>query len=211
MKGRRALTIMILLVASVTGAASGCSEESRYRMLSVIFEGVPKPGKKTEWKPVVRHARRKPPPVPTPTPKPFELVVVEKREQGGAWLAELTPKLPKDKSGQPDLVRALNEKLIAPRPGIARDAKDQAVFDLDVALVPKGQPAMKSVFSHKAHTQWLGCPNCHPGIFQMKKGGDPITMATIYAGKYCGVCHGKVAFGVPTGCARCHPALGGKK
>jgi len=40
---------------------------------------------------------------------------------------------------------------------------------------------------------------------------DKITMAKIFAGEFCGRCHGKVAFNVPTGCPRCHPALGGVK
>ncbi len=210
MKATRILTVM-LLIASVVGLISGCSEESRYQVLSFFFEGVPKPGEKWERKPVVRQARRPPPPVSTPTPKPVEVVIVQKEEHGRDWLAALIPKLPKDKSGKPDMVRALNEKSIAPRAGIKQGAKDQAPFNLNVELVPKGMPAMKVVFAHKAHTQWLGCPNCHPAIFQMKKGGDPIKMADLYAGKYCGRCHGKVAFGIPTGCARCHPGLGGGK
>jgi c(7)-type cytochrome triheme protein len=200
-----------VLIASVAGVISGCSQESRYRVLSFFFEGVPKPGEKSEWKPVVGHARRPPPPVPTPTPSPTVTVLIAKEEHGRDWLAALMPNLPKDKSGKPDMVRALNEKLIAPRPGIKPDAKDQAPFNMNVELVPKAQPAMKVVFSHKVHTQWLGCPNCHPGIFKMKKGADPIAMAALYGGKYCGVCHGKVAFAIPTGCARCHLVMGGGK
>ncbi len=210
MKSAEVLAISMLLVASIAGAV-GCSQESRYRVLSFLFVGVPKPGEKSEWTPVVRQPLRPPPPVPTATPSPEAEVVVVKQEHGRAWLAALIPKLPKDKSGKPDWERALNEKLINPKPGISPKAKAQAPFNLNVDLVPKGQLAMKVVFSHKAHTQWLGCPNCHPGIFKMKKGADPITMAALYAGKYCGVCHGKVAFAVPTGCGRCHAALGGGK
>jgi c(7)-type cytochrome triheme protein len=206
------LVIIVVLVASVAGIISGCSQESRYRVLSIFFEGVPKPEEKTtRWQPVVRQARRQPPSVATPTPTPTKVVAVAREEHGRDWLAALMPKLPKDKSGKPDMERALNEKLIAPRPGIAAKAKDQAPFNMNVELVPKGQPTMKVVFSHKVHTQWLGCPNCHPAIFKMKKGADPITMAALYGGKYCGVCHGKVAFAIPTGCARCHSAMGGGK
>src|SRR5208337_1285602 len=102
-----------------------------------------------------------PPPVPTAKPTAAAVVVVAEENHGRDWLAALLPKLPKDKSGKPDMARALSEKLIAPRPGIARDAKDQAVLDLNVELVEKAQPAMKMVFSHKAHTQWLACTNCH--------------------------------------------------
>ena len=201
----------MLLLASVFASTGGCSEESRYRLLSIFFEDVPKLGEKHQWEPVVRRVRREPP-ARTPVPQVIVELPAEKPYHGREWLAELLPKLPKDKSGQPDMVKALNEKLIQPRPGIREDVKDQAPFSMDVVLEPKGMPAMKAVFSHKAHTQWLGCPNCHPGIFKMKKGSDPITMATIFAGKYCGACHGKVAFAVPTGCARCHKGMaGGKK
>ena len=200
----------MLLLASVAGSISGCSQESRYQVLSFFFEGVPKPGEKSESKPVVRHARRPPPPVPTATPTSAAEVVVVKEEHGRDWLAQLLPKLPKDKSGKPDMVRALNEKLISPKPGIDPKAKDQAPFSLDVDLVPKGQPAMKIVFSHKYHTQWLGCPSCHPALFKMKKGADDIKMAQLYSGKSCGICHGKVAFAVTT-CGRCHKAMGGGK
>jgi len=203
--------MMLLLLVTVAEIISGCGEENRYRVLSFFFEGVPKPGAKYEWKPVAGRPMRPPPPVPTVTPTPTFEVAVVKEEHGRAWLAALTPKLPKDKSGKPDMVRALNEKLISPKPGISPKAKDQAPFSLNVDLVPKGQPAMKVVFSHKYHTQWLGCPNCHPGLFKMKKGADEIKMAQLYAGKSCGVCHGKVAFAIPTGCGRCHASLGGGK
>jgi c(7)-type cytochrome triheme protein len=82
---------------------------------------------------------------------------------------------------------------------------------MNVELIPEGQPVFKVTFPHKEHTQWLACANCHPGIFQMRRGADPITMAKIFAGEYCGRCHGKVSFAVATGCPRCHLALAGPK
>ncbi len=211
MKAIKLITIMPLLIATLAGTFFGCSEETRYNVLSFFFEGVPKPGEKYESKPVVRLARRPAPPKPTAVPTAVAEVEVKKEEHGRDWYAQLLPKLPKDKSGKPDMVAALNQKLIEPKPGIKEDAKDQAPFNMNVEMIPKGQPAMKVVFSHKSHTQWLGCTNCHTAIFKMKKDADPVTMATMYAGKYCGVCHGKVAFAVPTGCARCHLSLGGGK
>jgi len=204
------LAITMLLLASIDGLFSGCSQDTRYQVLSFFFEGVPKPGEKSEVKPMVGRPRRPPPPVATVTPTPTAEVVVAKEEHGRDWLAQLLPKLPKDKSGKPDMVRALNEKLISPKPGIDPKAKAQAPFSLDVDLVPKGQPAMKVVFSHKYHTQWMGCPSCHPALFKMKKGADEIKMAQLYAGKSCAVCHGKVAFPATT-CARCHKGMGGGK
>lgn len=127
-------------------------------------------------------------------------------ERAASWdeAAKLLPLT----AGVPDWARALAEGLIAPRPGRDPGAAEEPVFPLDVELVPLGNPALKVVFPHGAHTAWLACANCHPGIFQMAKGADPITMEKIFAGRYCGACHGKVAFPV-TACGRCHPALGG--
>ena len=112
-------------------------------------------------------------------------------------------------AGGPDWAKALAEGVIAPRPGLDPKAADQPVFPIAVELVPAGQPAFKVVFPHSVHTQWLRCTNCHPGIFEMKKGADTINMGLIFAGQACGACHGKVAFAVPTGCPRCHPAMAG--
>ncbi len=77
------------------------------------------------------------------------------------------------------------------------------------------------VFSHKAHVEDFGlaCDECHTAIFKPKTGsakeeGD-FTMNSLYAGKYCGVCHdGDRAFASDdfTQCERCHsgnpPKLG---
>ena len=110
----------------------------------------------------------------------------------------------------PDWAKALVDGVIAPRAGIDPKAPDQAVFPVDVELVPAANPAFKVVYPHAAHTAVLSCATCHPAIFQMKKGANPIDMAKIMAGEYCGRCHGKVAFAVPTGCGRCHPVLAGQ-
>lgn len=119
------------------------------------------------------------------------------------WVA-LRNRLPRDANGNLDWVRALNEKLIEPKSGPDAKAEEQPVFDLDVELVPKLVPDFKATYPHKIHTQILACANCHPAIFQMEKGAAPITMEKIFAGEFCGRCHGKVAFEVTTGCARCH-------
>jgi len=211
MKWAGYLTILLLLLISIANAIAGCSQEKRYQVLSFLFEGVEKPGETSQLKLVVRHPRRPPPPVVSATPTPSIQVAVVRQEQGQEWFAQLLPRLPKDKSGKPDWVRALDENLISPKPGIDRKAKNQRPFNLDVDLVPKNQPAMKVLFSHKSHTEWLGCANCHPAQFKMKKGGDDIKMAQLYAGNSCGLCHGKVAFAVTTGCARCHLMMGKSK
>jgi c(7)-type cytochrome triheme protein len=112
-------------------------------------------------------------------------------------------------AGSPDWAKALVEGVIAPRPGIDPKEEDQGVFPLPVELVPADAPAFKVVFPHETHTKILSCPSCHPGIFQMAAGADPITMDKIYAGEYCGRCHGKVAFQPATACGRCHPVMAG--
>ena len=112
-------------------------------------------------------------------------------------------------AGGPDWVKALSQGVIAPRPGIEPDAADQPPLPIDVERTPPGNPMFRVVFPHAAHTAVLTCTSCHPGIFQMAGGKTPVNMAAIFAGQYCGVCHGKVAFAVPTGCPRCHPALAG--
>jgi len=48
------------------------------------------------------------------------------------------------------------------------------------------------------------CNECHPKLFPMKKGGPPMTMKDMEAGKSCGACHdGTKAFGLKE-CAKCH-------
>ncbi len=66
------------------------------------------------------------------------------------------------------------------------------------------QPNMPSiVFSHQKHAVWNGCELCHPEIFPVKRDSKPYTMQEIFDGKYCGACHGKVAF-ADIDCQRCH-------
>ncbi len=72
-------------------------------------------------------------------------------------------------------------------------------------------PMGKVIFDGKAHAdKGLKCPDCHtkPKLFEMKKGGEKMTMAAMGEGKYCGACHieGKKAFSVkaPADCAKCH-------
>jgi c(7)-type cytochrome triheme protein len=66
----------------------------------------------------------------------------------------------------------------------------------------------KVVFDGKGHAdKGLKCNDCHPKVFQMKKGSSKITMADINAGKFCGECHnGTKAFkaGEEANCAKCH-------
>ena len=60
------------------------------------------------------------------------------------------------------------------------------------------------VFSHEKHSVWNGCELCHPEIFPAgKKGTIRHSMFSNIEGRYCGACHGKVAFPL-NNCQRCH-------
>jgi c(7)-type cytochrome triheme protein len=93
----------------------------------------------------------------------------------------------------------------------------------NVMAVPSGKSVEfasskgKVVFDGKTHAdKGLKCAECHtkPKLFEMKKGGDKITMAGMNEGKFCGACHdGKKAFGVKAeaDCVKCHKAGSGAK
>jgi c(7)-type cytochrome triheme protein len=80
-------------------------------------------------------------------------------------------------------------------------SKIQEPQEFDLTAKEPNMPDI--VFSHKKHSVWNGCELCHPEIFGVKKGSDPLSMQEIFAGKYCGACHGKVAF-PNIDCQRCH-------
>ncbi len=84
----------------------------------------------------------------------------------------------------------------APRPNLP--------VQKDFALAAKVEGMPEIIFSHKKHTVWNGCELCHPEIFVgVKKGSMTYSMMEIFEGKYCGVCHDKVAF-PQMSCQRCH-------
>lgn len=190
---RRLALILQLAAVSSPIYLSACTAPQR---LSAIFGPVATP------KPVIHKPRRE----AYQPPKPAPMVDVKEEAPRTDWAAMLE-RLPKVAAGGTDWVRALNDKLIEPKPGLDPKAEDEPVVDLDVELIPKDQPVFKATYPHKVHTQILACANCHPAIFKMEKGANPITMEKIFAAEYCGRCHGKVAFEVATGCPRCHLAM----
>ncbi len=190
--------------------SGGCSSSTRHRVLTFFFEDVPEPGQEVAPEPVIHQPRR------APGYKPKTKTVVVKidphQTEKTLFLIDwkgLLRKLPKDAVGGIDWVKALDEGDIAPKVALNADTPAQPVLYLDVHLQPPAQPLFKVTFPHKPHTEWLACSNCHPKIFHMQQGADPISMEKIFAGEYCGRCHGKVAFDVATGCPRCHRALAG--
>lgn len=110
--------------------------------------------------------------------------------------------LPLDTNGFPDWMRALREAKIKPWAGMKPDAS-MNILDLDIVMKKtKEMPFVR--FSHYAHTLWLDCSNCHPTPFEQKTGSTSITMDDIFRGKYCGMCHDRVAFITFFSCQRCH-------
>jgi len=73
--------------------------------------------------------------------------------------------------------------------------------DFDIKSTILGMPDI--IFSHKNHSDINGCELCHPEIFGAKKGSTKYNMQDIFAGKYCGSCHAKVAFPFYD-CQLCH-------
>ncbi len=63
-----------------------------------------------------------------------------------------------------------------------------------------------AVFPHWVHRIRFKCKACHPSIFKMEKGSNPVSMVKIQAGESCGKCHnGRIAFGLEIDiCHRCH-------
>jgi c(7)-type cytochrome triheme protein len=70
---------------------------------------------------------------------------------------------------------------------------------------------MPVAFSHQNHTKKYSCNECHPKLFNMKKGTSSISMDMMYQGNSCGSCHnGKKAF-ASTDCTKCHKMTAFKK
>ena len=89
-----------------------------------------------------------------------------------------------------------------------------ALIATTACAVPKGRSITfhagkgNVTFDGSLHNQHAkGCRQCHnPQVFpKMKQGTVHISMAEIYAGKQCGICHnGTAAFAAKGNCARCH-------
>jgi c(7)-type cytochrome triheme protein len=110
--------------------------------------------------------------------------------------------LPRDTQGNIDWVKALKDGVIHPKGSLEPNKPEIPPFPLDVEIPAVG--AMPNViFPHFPHTMWLECGNCHPAIFKMQKGANPISMVKIVNGEFCGRCHGRVAFPI-SNCNRCH-------
>ena len=125
--------------------------------------------------------------------------------------------LPRDEENKVDWNRAIDEGLISPSATPDSVDADEILMDLRVVIKFNDMLVRDVVFSHEVHTYWLNCDSCHPRLFKPEIGSNQMTMQEIRAGKYCGHCHGAVAF--PTkvidapnfraNCLRCHRAQRG--
>ena len=199
MRGAPKATVWTGLLAAALVAAA-CTTSNP--VMTFLFDGVPEPGKARESPPVVKQPRR---PKYTPPPPPVTYVEVPDLLPPTDWKA-IRESLPKAEGGEPDWVKALELKLITPKPGLAADAKDEDPSDMDVEIKTSGQAEWVSVFRHKPHTMWMKCDSCHAnGLFEMESGKVKMTMAGMGEGQWCGACHGKVAAPEISGCPACHP------
>ncbi len=115
--------------------------------------------------------------------------------------------LPRDRAGNVDWVAALRDEVIRPRDGIGgRRSRRAAAFEFKFDFYFAGANEMfDAYFPHSTHTEMMDCAQCHPRIFRTR--GAEITMADVLQGRYCGECHGKVAFNPTTACERCHTGM----
>jgi c(7)-type cytochrome triheme protein len=194
--------LALLMIAGIVVTVSGCS--SARPVLAYVFTGVPAEGADDPPVKVIRDQRR--PTYKKPDFSPPKPQLAEGRPDID-WEGRYA-ELPRDDAGNVAWTKALETKAITPAAGLAADAKDEDPTDMDVELEPAGQAEYKVVFPHKAHTMWLGCPNCHDSIFAMEKGKAKMTMEKLNNGEYCGICHGKVASPDMNGCPACHTAMG---
>ncbi len=121
--------------------------------------------------------------------------------------SEFVAKMPKERFGNGmDWEQAEKENLIKPIDFIEDVSvrKKAMPIQKDFTLETKVSGLPEIIFSHQKHTVWNGCEICHPDIFTgVKKGSTKYSMIEIFDGKFCGVCHGKVAF-PNMDCQRCH-------
>jgi c(7)-type cytochrome triheme protein len=119
---------------------------------------------------------------------------------------EFRKALPQERFGNGiDWIKAEDQKLVTLKDqieGISIKRKKltnpkEEVLSAKIAGMPN------IIFSHKKHAVWNGCELCHPELFGVKKGQTVYSMQDLFNGKYCGACHGSVAF-PNDDCQRCH-------
>lgn len=130
-----------------------------------------------------------------------------KREQREKAFRAFADEMPKERGGNGiNWEQAENAGLIHVTDYIEGLSSKRSAMPIqkDFSLGAKVDGIPDIIFSHKKHTVWNGCEVCHPEIFVgVKKGSEKYSMIDIFAGKYCGACHDRVAFPQKE-CSRCH-------
>jgi c(7)-type cytochrome triheme protein len=120
---------------------------------------------------------------------------------------KLADRLPRERFGNGvNWEKAEEEGLIKPINFIEGISLRQNTMSMqkELSLGSKVEGIPDIIFSHKKHTVWNGCEVCHPDLFVgTKKGLTKYTMPENFEGKFCGACHGTVAFPL-LDCQRCH-------
>lgn len=112
-------------------------------------------------------------------------------------------RLPRDRAGNLDWAAAARHGIIKPRDVLPGRTAPAPGFQFNFDFTYKGPDTLfDASFPHSTHTEWVACQQCHPRIFPYRN--TPVTMADVLQGKFCGQCHGKVAFPPATACERCH-------
>ena len=125
--------------------------------------------------------------------------------------------LPRDEDRKVDWQRAIEEGLVEPAASIDGSSAEELIMDFRVVIKFDDMLIKDVVFSHEIHTYWLNCNSCHPKVFTPEVASNRMTMKEIREGKYCGLCHGMVAFpanivdapNFRANCLRCHRAQRG--
>ena len=124
--------------------------------------------------------------------------------------------LPRHPAGYVDWMAALRTGAIQPRNAIPGATPLAMPFEPQFEVLLSGPDSTTDVwFPHASHLEWLTCEQCHQvdPPAPVEPGYGNVTMTDIVRGRFCGECHGKVAFPV-TGqvetCERCHRRLLGQ-
>lgn len=119
---------------------------------------------------------------------------------------EFRKRMPKDRFGNGiDWIKAEEQGLIIIKDYFSEtlNARPKMVGPKDFDITSEQPNVPDTTLSHQKHAVWNGCSLCHPEIFGVKKNEQSYSMQEIFDGKFCGVCHGKVAF-PNIDCQKCH-------
>ncbi len=193
--------VTLIVSLAVCAGLVGCSR----RLLSVVLDVPP-----ATAEPAVATSRSAAPPRAAPGVVPLQLPAEEPTRPAIEQFLDpdtVRSLLPRDRAGNIDWMEALRRGVIDPRssvPGREPAPPEGFRFAYDFYF-PGPDSTLKAFFPHSSHTEWMDCQQCHARIFPYRN--TPVAMADIFQGKYCGECHGKVAFPVMTDCERCHVNL----